>query len=112
MRLSALAWRGLVARPLRTTLTVLGVALGVAIVAATLVANQASTEAVERAARELLGRADLRVRAFSDSGLTPRAVTALRSLPGVSASAAISERQLQMSTLPGPDEQVFDAMLV
>jgi len=112
MRLSALAWRGLVARPLRTTLTVVGVALGVAIVAATLVANQASTEAVERAARDLFGRADLRVRAFSDSGLTPRAVTALRTLPDVSAAAAISERTLQMSTLPGPNEQVFDTMLV
>ena len=83
MRLSALAWRGLAARPLRTALTILGVALGVAIVPATLVANQASTEAVERAARELFGRADLRVRAFSDAGLTARAVTTLRGLPGV-----------------------------
>ncbi|MDP9270393.1 MAG: ABC transporter permease [Chloroflexota bacterium] len=112
MRLSALAWRGLIARPLRTTLTVLGVAFGVAIITATLVANQAATDAVERAARELFGHADLRVRAFADTGLTARAVTALRSLPDVAAAAAVSERQLQMSTLPGPQEQVFDNMLV
>ncbi len=112
MRLSALAWRGLSARPLRTALTVAGIALGVAIITATLVANQAATDAVQRAASELFGRADLRVRAFSDTGLTARAVTALRGLPGVEAAAAVSERRLQLSTLPGPQEQVFSGMLV
>lgn len=112
MRLSALAWRSLAARPLRTALTVVGIALGVAIVAATLVANQAATEAVQRAAGELFGRAQIRVRAFSDTGLTPRAVTTLRGLPGVTAAAPISERRLQLTTLPGPQEQVFNGMLV
>ncbi len=112
MRLNNLAWRGLAARPLRTALTTLGIALGVAIVAATLVANQASTDAVRRAATELFGRADLRVRAFSETGLTARAVTTMRGLPGVAAAAAVSERRLQLTTLPGPDEQVFSGMLV
>ncbi len=112
MRLSALAWRGMAARPLRTALTILGIALGVAIISATLVANQAATDAVRRAATELFGRADIRVRAFSDAGLTARAVTTLRGLPGVTAAAAVTERRLQLTTLPGPDEQVFSGMLV
>ena len=111
MRLSALAWRGLIARPLRTALTILGVALGVAIITATLIANQAATETVARAARELFGSADLRVRAFAASGLTPRAVTDIRSLDGVERSAVVSERQLQLSVIP-PGNTVFDAMLV
>jgi putative ABC transport system permease protein len=112
MRLSALAWRGLLARPLRSVLTIVGVALGVAIVAGTLIANQAASEAVQRAAQDLFGRATLRVRAFSDSGLTPRAVQTLRGLQDVTAAAAISQRRVQMSTLPGPHEKVFTLEVV
>src|SRR5205823_12499507 len=102
MRLSALAWRGLLARPLRTSLTILGVALGVGIITATLVANQAATETVQRAAQEQLGKATIRARAFSDAGRTPRAVTTLRRLPGVPAAAAASVRRLLLTTLPDP----------
>ena len=112
MRLSALAWRGLLARPLRSALTILGVALGVGIITATLVANQAATETVQRAAQELFGKATIQVRAFSDAGLTPRAVTTLRRLPGVSAAAAVSERRLVLTTLPGPHEQVFNLLAI
>ncbi len=112
MRLGTLAWRGLSARPLRTALTAIGIALGVAIVAATLIANQAATETVERAARELFGRADLRVRAFDDAGLTPRAVSSLASLPGVQATAPVAERQVTASTAPGPDERVFSLLVI
>ncbi|MEX1156466.1 MAG: hypothetical protein WED12_04800, partial [Chloroflexota bacterium] len=78
MHLAALAWRGLVARRLRTGLTIIGVALGVAVVAGTLLANQAASEAVERAAAQLMGSAELRVRAFDPVGFSPRAVTTLR----------------------------------
>lgn len=112
MRLSALAWRGLLARPLRSALTILGVALGVGIIAGTLVANQAATETVQRAAQELFGKATVRVRAFSDSGLTPRAVTTLRDLNGVTAAAAVSERRLVMSTLPGANEHVYNLLAI
>lgn len=112
MRLSALAWRGLVARPLRTALTAAGIALGVAVVVATLIANQASAEAVERAARELYGNADLRVRAFAPEGFTPRTVAALQRLPGVTAAAPVGERRLTVSTQPGPDEAVFSMLVL
>src|SRR6266566_9117176 len=112
MRLSALAWRGLADRPLRTILTVAGVALGVAIITATLIANQAATEAVQRATAELFGRASLRVRAFNDEGLTPRAVTLINGLPGVAAAAPVAERRLTMSTLPSQHEQVFTLLAI
>lgn len=112
MRLATLAWRGLTARRLRSALTIMGVALGVALVAGTLLASQAASEAVERAAQEILGRAQIRVRAFDPGGFNPRAVTILRQIPGVLTAAAVAERHIQVSTLPGPDEIVFDPMLV
>ncbi len=111
MRLATLAWRGLTARRLRSALTIMGVALGVALVAGTLLASQAASEAVERAAREILGRAEIRVRAFDPAGFTPRTITALRQIPGVLTAAAVAERRIQISTLGGEDEIVFDPVL-
>jgi putative ABC transport system permease protein len=113
MRLRALAWRGLAARPLRTALTAAGVALGVAIVAASLIASQAATEAVRRAAEELYGSAELRVRAFNEEGFTPRTITALRQVPGVLNAAAVSERRgMTFHTPAGPDEKVVTVSIV
>jgi putative ABC transport system permease protein len=112
MRLSSVAWRSLTARPARTALTVLGVALGVALVAGTLLAADAATRGVARAAEELYGEADLRVRAFDDDGLSDASVTAIQGLPGVSVGAPLAERRLTLSTLPGPDEQVFTLLAV
>ena len=94
MRLATLAWRGLTARPLRSALTIIGVALGVALVAGTLLANQAATEAVERAAQEIFGKAELRVRAFETGGFDPRTVQRLRQIQGVQAAAPVAERRL------------------
>ncbi|HET9879621.1 MAG TPA: FtsX-like permease family protein [Candidatus Limnocylindria bacterium] len=110
MRLASLAWRGVVARPLRSALTVAGIAVGVAVVTATLIANQAATDAVRRASQELLGNASLRVRAFDPAGFTPRGVTTLRRIPGVTAAAPVGERRLTITTPPGPDEQVFSLL--
>src|SRR6266513_201357 len=112
MRLATLAWRGLTARRLRTALTVIGVALGVALVSGTLLANQAASEAVERAAHEIIGKADLRVRAFDPAGFTPRTVQLLRKISiAVLETSAVSERRIDTSTLPGPNEIVFDPLL-
>src|SRR5262245_7764343 len=63
-----LAWRGLRARPLRTTLTILGVALGVAVLYAGLATNAGIDAAVDRAVSALVGRADLRIAAFGETG--------------------------------------------
>ena len=113
MRLADIAWRGLAARPLRTALTAAGVALGVAVIAASLMAGQAATDAVRRAAQELLGTAQLRVRAFETDGFTPRTVTQLRQISGVNNAAAVSEeRGRSVTTAPGPDEKVFTLLLI
>ena len=112
MRLATIAWRGLIARPLRTALTIAGVALGVAVVSATLITSRSADEAVQGAAAELLGRAELQVRAFRDEGFTPRTVQAVRSLPGVLAAAPVSERRLLVSTAAGPREQVFNLLVI
>lgn len=112
MQLAALAWRGLAARPLRTVLTAIGVALGVAIVTATFIVNQAVSETAARTAGELLGAAQLRVRAFSDAGLTPRAVGAMATLPGVEEAAPLSERRITASTVAGSDERIFSLLAI
>jgi putative ABC transport system permease protein len=111
MRLATLAWRGLSTRRLRSSLTIIGVALGVALVAGTLLANQAASEAVERSAQEILGKAELRVRAFDPAGFSPRAVELLRRIsPAVIAAAPVAERRLLVTTAPGPDEKVFNLL--
>ncbi|MEO8639548.1 MAG: ABC transporter permease, partial [Chloroflexota bacterium] len=111
MRLATLAWRGLTARPLRTALTIIGVTLGVALVSGTLLANQAASEAVERAAQEILGKAELRVRAFNPAGFTPRTVEMMRRIPGVLEAAPVAERRINTSTVGGPDEKIFAPLL-
>ena len=112
MRLASLAWRGLLARPLRTVLAVAGVALGVAVVTATIIAGSSSQQALRSATADLLGNADLRLRAFADAGFQPRTLQALRAHPDVGTAAPLSERQLLVSTVPGEDEQVFSLLVV
>ncbi len=107
MRLASIAWRGLLARPLRTALAVAGVALGVAVVSATFITGAASDQALRGATADLLGTADVRLRAFADAGFRPRTVQAMRALPGVEAAAPVAERRLTLSTAPGRDEAVF-----
>jgi len=107
MRFSAIAWRSLTARPARTLLTGFGVALGVALVAGTLLAADAATRAVSLAAEELYGQADLRVRAFEADGFSAESVAQINALPGVAIAAPLAERRLTLSTQPGPDEAVF-----
>ncbi|HEX5039130.1 MAG TPA: FtsX-like permease family protein [Candidatus Limnocylindria bacterium] len=112
MRLSAIAWRGLLSRPLRTALSIIGVALGVAVVTATIVVGSASEQALESVSVGLLGRADVRLRAFADEGFGPRTVQALRGLPSVAAAAPVSERRLTVSTAPGQNERVFTLLVL
>jgi putative ABC transport system permease protein len=112
MRLATIAWRGLLARPLRTALAATGIALGVAVVTATIIAGSASEQALESATVDLLGRADVRLRAFADEGFGPRTVQSIRGLPGVVAAAPVSERRLTVSTAPGQDERVFTLLVL
>jgi putative ABC transport system permease protein len=112
MRLASLAWRGLLARPLRTALAMLGVALGVAVVAATIITGSSSQQALRSATADLLGDADVRLRAFDDAGFQPRTLQALRAMPDVEVATPVSERRLLASTAPGENEQVFTLLVL
>jgi len=112
MRLATLAWRGLFARPLRTALAVIGIALGVAVVTATIVTSAAADAALRSATADLLGTADVRLRAFAETGFTPRTVQALRGFPDVDAVAPVSERRLVAYTAPGEAEGVFSLLVL
>ena len=91
--LQTLAWRTLRARPLRSFLTALGVALGVAVLTASLATSSGIDAAIERTVADVVGRADLRVAAFLDRGLSPAALEVIRSSSGVALAAPAVERR-------------------
>jgi putative ABC transport system permease protein len=92
--LYALAWRGLAARRLRTLLTILGIALGVGVLFASLTTNAGIDRSIERTVSDLVGRADLRVAAFHEQGLSPETVEAIRTTPGVDVAVPALDRRL------------------
>ena len=96
-RLSSLAWRSLRARPLRSFLTVAGVAVGVAVLFASLSAGAAMDAAVERAAADEMGRAALRVEALEERGLGPETGDIVAAAPGVAVAAPALERRTYLA---------------
>ncbi len=129
MSLTGLAFRSLRARPLRATLSTLGVALGVAVLFAGLSTNAGVEASIDSTVRDLVGRADLRVAAFGETGLTPETVATIADTPGVAVAAPALERRTYLGTgfdttgqLPPPvtvlgidpsvDGQIHDLALV
>jgi putative ABC transport system permease protein len=100
MGLNRLAWRMLSARPLRTLLTLVGIGLGVGVLAASLTLGAALDASVDRTVHDLVGRADLRVSAFLEGGLSRAAVNTVRTTDGVGVSAAVLEKR---TFLAAPD---------
>lgn len=99
--LDRLAWRALVARPFRTGLTTLGIALGVAVLSASLATSAAMEAAVSRTVADLVGRADLRVSAFLERGLSPAAVDAIAGTDGVETLSPVLERRTFLGSTTG-----------
>lgn len=91
--LHRLAWRGLRARPLRTLLTSVGVALGVAVLYAGLATNAGIDASIERTVNVLVGRADLRVGTFGETGLSDATLTTIEATDGVAVAAPAIERR-------------------
>ena len=89
--LTSLAVRGLAARRGRTFLSVVGIALGVGVLFASLATDAGIETAIERTVREVVGRADLRVAAFGEAGLSPESVAAIDAAPGVVIAAPALE---------------------
>ena len=100
-RLSGLAWRSLAARRLRTALTSLGIALGVAVLFSALATNEEIENAVDDTVEAMLGRADLRVAAFSEIGLSGSTLDAIEATPGLLAAAPELERRTYLQPGPG-----------
>ncbi|MEK6720392.1 MAG: FtsX-like permease family protein [Chloroflexota bacterium] len=88
-----LAWRSLAARPVRSVLTAIGIALGVGVLAASLATSAGIDAAVDRTVVDILGRADLRVAAFQEAGLSAETIQAIRATGGVEAAASTLERR-------------------
>jgi putative ABC transport system permease protein len=105
---NSLARRSLLARPVRTILTVIGIALGTGVLVAGLILNAALDAAADRSVADILGRADVRVAAFEEQGLSPETVAAAATSPGVAVAAPILERRTYplpgaaVATLPAP----------
>lgn len=101
MSLDRLAWRTLPARPLRTALTVVGVALGVAVLSASLTMGASLDAAIDRTVRDAVGSADLRVSAFLERGLTAATVEAIRATDGVAVVAPTIEHRTYLEPVLG-----------
>ena len=110
MRLTGLAWRTVAARPLRSLLTIVGIALGIAVLSASLTLGNALDAAVDRTVRDMVGRADLRVSGFLEAGLSEASVAAIASTPGVADAAPVIEHR----TFPAgsPTGEPADAVTV
>jgi putative ABC transport system permease protein len=91
--LHTLSWRTLRARPLRTALTTLGVALGVAVLTASLATSAGIDGAIDRTVADVVGRADLRISAFLEAGLSAATLEAIRATDGVAVAAPAVERR-------------------
>src|SRR5512143_2873862 len=101
MGLNRLAWRMLAARPLRTLLTIVGIGLGVGVLAASLTLGAALDRSIDRTVLDIVGRADLRVSAFVESGLSDAALDTVRSTEGVATTAAALDHRTFLDTATG-----------
>ena len=101
MGLTSLAVRTLTARPLRSILTIVGVALGVGVLSASLTLGAGLDAAINRTVKDLVGNADLRISSFLERGLSDATVEAIRTLEGVAVASPIVERQTFLRATPG-----------
>ncbi len=95
------ALRGLFARPLRSILTAVGMALGVGVLLATLATNGSIETGVERTVRDVLGRAELRLAGLRSIGLSEATLAAVASTDGVAVAAPAIERRTYLGVRPG-----------
>jgi len=85
---------------MRSFLTTAGIALGVAVLFASLSAGATMDAAVDRAAADEMGHADLRVGALEERGLSQQTVDLVKGVAGVSVAAPALERKTYLSASP------------
>lgn len=110
MGLDRLAWRTVAARPLRSFLTIVGIALGISVLSASLALGAALDAAVDKTVRDMVGRADLRVSGFLETGLSQNAVETIAATAGVEDAAPVIEHRT--FPLPQPGGEPVDAVTV
>lgn len=93
----SLALRSLSARRGRTILSIIGIALGIAMLYASLATDAGITSAIDRTVRTLVGRADLRIEAFGPRGLSSDSLAAIEAAPGVVTAAPALEKRTYLS---------------
>jgi ABC-type lipoprotein release transport system permease subunit len=98
-RLSSLAWRSLGARKLRSFLSMAGIALGVAVLFASLSAGATMDAAVDKAAADEMGHRSARPGSRGE-GLSRATVDVIAGAAGVSVAAPALERKTYLR--PGP----------
>ena len=102
--LTSLAWRSLAARRGRTLLSIIGIALGVGVLFASLATEAGIDASIDRTVRDLVGRADLRVSAFQDRTLSVESLSEIADAPGVVVAAPVLERRTYLApSLDDPD---------
>lgn len=99
MSLNRLAFRSLLAHPVRAALSTLGVALGVAVLFAGMATNAGIDASIRGTVTDMVGRADLRVAAFSETGLSDSTVLTIAGTPGVAVAAPALERRTYLAPL-------------
>ncbi|MDQ3128042.1 MAG: ABC transporter permease [Chloroflexota bacterium] len=102
--LISLAFRSLAARRGRTGLSVIGIALGIAVLYASLATDAGIAASIDRTVRDLVGRADLRVQSFGPAGLSADTLAAIEAAPGVDLAAPALERRTYL--VPAGDDPV------
>lgn len=95
------AWRALAARRARTLLTVVGIALGVGVLVAALGVDAGLDASIDHTVASMVGRADLRVSAFEEKGLSSGTLDQLAAVPGVALTAPVIERKTFLVSAPG-----------
>ena len=89
----------MVERPVRTAMTVLGIALGVAVSVAIRTANVEVLRSFEEAVLTVAGRATLQV-SGGELGLDERVIAMLRNEPGVLSALPVVQQQAQVAAGP------------
>jgi putative ABC transport system permease protein len=95
--LISLALRSLAARRGRTVLSVVGIALGIGVLYASLATDAGIASSIDRTVHDLVGRANLRVEAFGEKRLTADSLAAIEAAPGVVVAAPALERRTYLA---------------
>lgn len=107
-RLSSYAWRSVTERRARSLLTIAGIALGVGILVAALATNAGIASSIDRTVTEMVGRADLRVAALGEAGLSDATLAEIAGTPGVAAAAAALEQRTFLQRGPADPASGFE----